>query len=214
MRTEIPLRPLNPVMHRLYVPLLTDDSSLRVDGRPRYRELVARRSAVAETDVDAIDREIVAITSWYVLRPNEIARDVMRHRGWRSPITIDQASVVIAAIAEAGYDITGNGAPDYSDRRWNGWHPPVRGEERDRVVWSAARYWAEVASRTLTYVSLGDHRGYMPRSVQYDQPGSIHPSQLASLTLGPLSDRGREHGSVGYMRRHYRRLILVGEVER
>jgi hypothetical protein len=129
-------------------------------------------------------------------------------------LTIDQAALVLAAIAEAGYPITGNGAPDYGEVPNTGAPDyldlyPVRGDERDRVLWEAARYWAKMASRHLTYVSLGDERGFLPRPVQHDQPGSMHPSQKAALTFGPEADRGDECDSHGYMRRHARRLILV-----
>jgi hypothetical protein len=176
------------------------------------------RTCADEDQLDAIDREIVARTWWRVLRPNEIARAVTRNFGWRSPVTIRQAAVILAACAEAGYPIIGNGAPDYP----YGTVPetadgiplyPVRGEARDRVLWSCARTWAERAARRLTYVSLGDARGYLPRPVQYDQPGSMHPGQRASLTLGPLADRGDATDSTGYMRRHTRALILVRSEE-
>lgn len=199
-----PLNPLNPLLHRMY----TDRLAALVP------DLLARRGSCAEDEIDMIDREIVARTWWHVLRPDAIAADVLRHHGWRSPLTIEQATVVLTALGEAGYPITGNGAPDYV----HGSVPhtddytelfPVRGPERDCVIWAAARYWAEAASHRLAYVSLGDARGMVPRPVQYDQPGSMHPGQRAALTLGPLADRSDECDSHGYMRRHCRRLLLV-----
>lgn len=212
--TPTPLHPLNPILHRLYGEAL---DQARVRGRdllPKaVREavsgLLAERNTAPEARVDAIDREIAGRMSWYVLRPNEIARDVMRHHNIlprRGAITIDQATLILAALGEAGYPIAGNGAPEYAEHAA---YPPVRGPERDRVIWAAARYWAEAASRHLTYVSLGDCRGYMPRAVQYDEPGRLNPSQRAALTFGPASDRGDECDSAGYMRRHTRRLLLV-----
>lgn len=45
----------------------------------------------------------------------------------------------------------------------------------------------------------------MPRDVQVDEPGSMHPQQKAALTLGPADDI-RNHD---YMRRHTRLLLRV-----
>jgi hypothetical protein len=196
-----PLQPLNPTLHVAYAPRLA-----------LVPDLVARRNTCPETDLDLLDREIVARMWWHVVHPDEIARATLRYHRWRSPLTIEQATVVLAAIAEAGYPINGNGAPDYEHVPHT--HDyldlcPVRGAERDRVLWAAARYWATAAARHITYVSLGDARGMIPRPVQYDQPGSMHPMQRASLTLGPERDRGDECDSHGYMRRHTRRLVLV-----
>jgi hypothetical protein len=200
-----PLHPLIPVMHPSYTPHLAE-----VDA------LVRKRNIAQEDECDRYDREIVARLWWKALRPDDIARRTMQHWRWRSPLSIDQATLVLAAIAEAGYPIACNGAPEYgSDEVPNTGAPdylhlyPVRGAKRDEVLWSAARYWAEKASQHLTYVSLGDARGFLPRPVQYDQPGGMNPNQKAALTFGPLADRGDECDSHGYMRRHTRRLILV-----
>lgn len=214
----IPLKPLNPIMHARYTPVLFPSPSERdplpAGIRAEVGELLVRRATTAEGELDAVDAAIVERTFWFALRPDEIARDVLRLHGWRSPLTVEQAAVVIAACGEAGYPITGNGAPDFG-----GWGPggvwaypdhlPLRGEERNRVVWAAAKHWAQMASEHLTYVSLGDSRGFLPRAVQYDEPGRMHPMQRAALTFGPLADRGDECDSHGYMRRHTRRLILV-----
>lgn len=209
-----PLKPLNPLLHADYVRALDwhagdDTDPLPDDVRARVQELLAARNAADEAQLDAIWRELVAGTYWYVLRPDEIAARTIAHHGFEEPLTVDQATVVLAALGEAGFPIAGNGAPDY-DRRGNWDAPdPVRGEERDRVIWGAARHWAEYASRHITYVSLGDSRGYCPRAVQYDNPGSMHPSQQAALTFGPASDADDECDSHGHMRRHTRRLVLV-----
>jgi len=197
------LLPLNPTLHACYASHVADLAP----------ELIARRNQCAEEDLDLIDRELVARTWWRVLRPDRLAGECMRHHGWRSPLTIDQAAEVILALGGAGYPITGNGAPDYE---W-GTVPhsdrmdlyPVAGADRDRVLPAAARYWAEAAAKPVTYISLGDERGFMPRPVQYDQPGSMHPQQRAAVTFGPAADRGDECGSHAYMRQHTRRLILV-----
>lgn len=216
---ETPLRPLSPLLHRLYAPMIAavaanagaittiPPRSVIVPSTviSRVSRLLSQRIKSIESDVDDIDAEIVKLVSWYVVRPDEIASDVLKLHGWRSPLTIDQATIVLAACGEAGYSIVGNGAPDYNRARWLD-PDPVRGAERDGVIWSAARYWARSAARLLNYVSLGDSRGFMPRSVQYDQPGSVHPQQRASLTLGPASD---ERNSIDYMRRRTRRLVLV-----
>lgn len=217
---RIPLRPLSPRMHARYAPVLWPSADgtdpLPPDVRTRVTALVAELDSAAEERIDPIEREIVAATYWYALRPDEIARDVLQLHRWRSPLSVAQATLVLAAIGEAGYPIHGNGAPTYLWSPYGGSDPdlaspPTRGEERDRVIWSAAEYWARAASRHLTYVSLGDCRGYLPRPVQYDQPGSMHPQQRAALTFGPLRDRGDECDSHAYMRRHTRRLILVRE---
>jgi hypothetical protein len=218
--TTTPLHPLNPLLHAEYVAALTPVAGERDPLPPHLRAtvaaLVARRNVAPEAELDAIDREIVDAMYWYALRPDDIARRTLDHHGWsrRHPLMLEQATVILAAIGEAGYPITGNGAPDYDDSiqhsgRWQEWHPPVRGPERDRVLWAAARYWAEAASRHLTYVSLGDCRGFLPRPVQYDQPAGMHPQQQAALTLGPARDRGDECGSHDYMRRHTRLLLLI-----
>lgn len=201
------MHPLNPTLHARYAPVLypAGRDPLPPAERQELGELLARRSAAPEDEIDAIDRAIVARTWWYALQPDEIARDVMHDRGWRSPLTVEQATTVLLAIAEAGYPIIGNGAPEYDYGSPDAELPPVRGEARERVLSAAAAYWARRATQHITYVSLGDARGYQPRPVQYDQPGSMHPGQRSALTLGPASDR-RSHE---YMRRHARRLVLV-----
>ena len=203
-----PLRPLNPTLHSAYTEALFH-SSARVPSAvlAGARALVERRNTAPEDEIERLDARIVEALWWYVLRPDEIARSTLRHHGWsgRRPLSIDQATVVLAAIGEAGYPIVGNGAPDFDMAP-----PPTCGAERDRVLWAAAKHWATVAaSRSHTYVSLGDARGYLPRPVQYDQPGSMDPTQRAALTLGPLVDRSRETRPHDYMRRHTRLLLLV-----
>lgn len=207
------LRSLNPTTHAAYVPLLDGRAVLPPDVRAEVSELLARRNAAVEDAIDMIDRQIVCSLSWFAVRPDELARATIRHHGFpRRALTIDQAATVLAAIGEAGYPIGGNGAPDYARATWD--EPdPVRGAERDRVIWAAARHWATAASQHVTYVSLGDCRGYCPRSVQYDQPGSMDPSQQAALTFGPWADRDDECGSHAYMRRHTRMLLLVRAAE-
>lgn len=198
------MRTLNPLLHAAYAAALhpSDKDPLPAAARQELDQLLARRNDAPETEIDVIDRAIVARSWWYAVQPDQIARETLRHRGWRGPLTVEQATVVLLAIAEAGYPITGNGAPDYAHDAGD---PPVRGEERERVLTAAARYWAEVATRHITYVSLGDARGFIPRPVQFDNPGSMHPAQHAALTLGPASDK-RSHA---YMRTHARRLLLV-----
>lgn len=199
------LTPLNPTMHADYVAALDDPGRLPGYVRARALDLLARRNVVSEDEVDAVDRELVDLLYWYVVRPDDVARRVLDLHGWsrRHPLTVEQATTVLAAIGEAGYPIAGNGAPEYPDPIQR---PPVRGLERDCVVWAAARYWAEAAARRLMYVSLGDCRGFLPRAVQYDQPGSVHPMQRAALTFGPA--RG-DSGSHDYVRRHCRLLLRV-----
>lgn len=207
-----PFKPLNPTLHADYVAALFPERErdpLPAPVRSRCSELLTRRNTAPEQELDTIDRELVRAVCWHAIRPDVLAgRAIAHHRLPPRVLSIAQATLVIAAIGEAGYPITGNGAPDYERAHWDDLDP-VRGDERDRVVWAAAEYWARAASRHLTYVSLGDCRGYMPRAVQYDQPGSMNPSQRASLTFGPACDRGDECDSHGYMRRHTRRLLLV-----
>lgn len=218
MKIEVqPLRPLDPTLHPAYTAVLFPAGAGRDPLPPEERQavtaLLERRNVCEEADVAVIDAQIVARLWWYALRPDEIARRVIEYHGLPRPgrpITISQATLILAALGEAGYPITGNGAPDY-DRDWGDpeWVPPVRGEERHRVIWAAAEYWARLASQPLTYVSLGDCRGFLPRPVQYDQPGSMNPMQRAALTFGPWADRGNSCDSHGYMRRHTRLLLLV-----
>jgi hypothetical protein len=197
------LCPLNPLINRHYAAVMRTGIS---HIRGEVDALVAARSSCPEEEIDRIDRRLVAMTWWYAVRPEEIAKETLAVHGWRAPrLTVDQATLVLAAIGEAGYPITGNGAPDYAvpgDQDL----PPVRGAERDRVIWDAARYWAEMAAKPLSYVSLGDCRGYTPRTVQYDSPGGLHPAQQAALTLGSVDGDTSSHS---YVRRHTRRLLLV-----
>lgn len=188
------LRPCNPVLHPAYTGLGDPlDTRLPAEEAEAVRALMRRRSVVPDDEIDAIDAEIVGRSYWYVIHPDEIARAIV---GTRRHISVREATVVLAACGEAGYDITGNGAPGH-----DGEYLPTRGPERDRLIWEAAEYWAQVATRHITYVSLGDARGFVPRSVQYDQPGSMHPAQQAALTLGPERDR--------YVERHTRLLLVV-----
>lgn len=208
------LHPLNPLLHAAYTPVVgwhpsEGNDPLPAEVRSRVRELLVGRGAAPEDLLDAIDREIVSLTWWYALRPDEIARATIAWQRLPSRVlSIEQATIVLAALGEAGYPLGGNSAPDYERTSYDA-PDPVRGPERDGVIWAAARHWAEMASRHATYVSLGDSRGFCPRAVQYDQPGSMHPGQQAALTFGPASDRGDECNSHGYMRRHTRRLLLV-----
>jgi len=206
------LKPLNPILNAHYAlalnwSLIKGKDPLPTKVRAIVSELLISRDSAPEDQIDAIDRKLVAAIYYYVLHPDEIAKSVIDHHGFGRVLTIDQATVILAAIGEQGYPIAGNGAPDYA----NSWDDPplVRGDERDQVIWKAARYWAEFASRHISYVSLGDCRGFCPRFVQYDQPGSMNPSQRAALTLGPVADRGDQCDSHRYMRRHTRKLLLV-----
>lgn len=214
-----PLKPLNPILHHNYVDVLDvrdmrGDDPLPADVRATVGALLEKRNTCDEAEIDAIDRRLVNLTWYYALRPDEIAKRVLDRYGWDGDaLTIDQATVVLAAIGEAGYPIGGNGAPDHDRDHWDD-PDPVRGPERDRVIWEAACHWARMASRHSTYVSLGDRRGYCPRPVQYDNPGSMNPSQQAALTLGPIADADDECGSHDYMRSHTRLLLLVVQSRR
>lgn len=195
----IHIRPLNPVLHSAYADKIKES----------VPSLLTRRAEAREDDLDLIDREIVARLWHQVLRPDEIAKSVLSDLNEGTEIvTVYQAALIVAALGEAGYPITGNGAPDYSDlpRTTDGYDLlPVRGRERSKILSDAAFYWANKATRPITYVSFGDCRGYMPRGVQYDQPGSMHPQQQASLTLGPY----RGPSCNDYMKSHTRLLLLV-----
>lgn len=209
-----PLKPLNPTLNAIYSPILDWRASdgkdpLPSDVRARVNGLLTARNCAPEDQLDTIDRSLVGEMFYFVLRPDEIARSVIVQHSLPQPVlTIAQATVIFVALGEQGYPITGNGAPDYERKSFDELDP-VRGEERDRVIWAAAQYWAKLASRRLTYVSVGDCRGFCPRSVQYDNPGSMNPSQRAALTFGPLEDHGDECNSHGYMRKHTRKLLLV-----
>lgn len=189
------LRPCNPMLHAAYTPLLDPDGLRRLPGgeAAALRALYARRAMAPEQDLCAIDAEIVGRSYWYVLRPDEIARAIVGRR-WR--VGVAEATRILAACGEAGYDIAGNGAPQYE-----GPYLPTRGVDRDRLIWEAAHYWARAVTADITYISLGDCRGYLPRPVQYDQPGCMNPRQHAALTLGPAGD--------AYARQHTRRLLVV-----
>jgi hypothetical protein len=214
MTNSYPLKPLNPTLNAHYSRALDWRASdgkdpLPTDVRARVNELLAARNCAAEDQIDAIDRALVTEMFYFVLRPDEIAKSVIVHHSLPQPVlTIAQATLILVALGEQGYPITGNGAPDHQRKSLDELDP-VRGEDRDRVIWGAASFWAEFASRHLTYVSIGDCRGYCPRAVQYDNPGGMNPSQRAALTFGPLADRGDECDSHGYMRKHTRKLLLV-----
>lgn len=210
--------PLNPRLHPAYVRVLWPEPGKRDPLPPDVREevdaLLRKADTCPEEELEAVYAQIVSATWWYALRPDEIARRTIQHHGLPRPgrpMTVAQAALVLAAIGEAGYPITGNGAPDYAwetrQRCGDPWLecPVLWGPERTAVIWAAAEYWARMAAEPLTYVSLGDCRGYLPRPVQYDQPGTMHPSQRAALTLGPWSEREAHD----YVRRHTRLLLLV-----
>lgn len=189
------------MLHAAYVPLLDEPTPAGVppDVIAAVRTLSTRRDSAPEDELEAIDAEIVGRTYWYVLRPDEIARAIIGPR-WR--VSVAQATLVLAACGEAGYDITGNGAPEHE-----GEYLPTRGTVRDQLIWEAAAYWAHAATQRLTYVSLGDCRGNLPRSVQYDEPGRLAPGQRAALTFGPPARPSES----AYMRSHTRRLLVVDE---
>lgn len=67
----------------------------------------------------------------------------------------------------------------------------------DGLIWDYMR---------RTIIRFGDCRGYLPRPVQHDSPGEMHPMQRAALTLGPHS---ADTAAKRYVRQHTRRLILV-----
>lgn len=149
--TNIPLKPLNPILNANYSRVIDWHASdgkdpLPPEVRMKVNQLIDARNCAAEDELDAIDRQLVAEMFYFVLRPNEIAKATIAHHQFGQVLTIEQATIVLAAIAEQGYPITGNGAPDY-DRKSLDDLDPVRGEERDRVIWEAARYWASFASR-------------------------------------------------------------------
>lgn len=200
-----PLAPLNPVTHPVYAESLVtqDGRGLPSETRSAVLALLAQRNSCAEGEVAEVDARIVAATYWYVLRCDDIVRSAMKARGWsvRHAITPEQAKVLIAALGEAGYPIASNGAPTYDPPRK---YPPTSGEERDRVLWAAAEHWAKTAQDM--YVSFGDARGLLPRDVQYDWPGSMHPRQQAAVTFGPARARPEEPA---YMRTHTRLLLRV-----
>lgn len=206
----IAFRLLDPDAHRAYTRVLHHDDSdtsgrdsLPTEVRARVEALLAESITAPEERLERLLAQIVEETYWYVLRPDEIARRVLRER-WGSErlprtITVAQAATILAALGAAGYPIWGNGAPDFDRQSWD--EPaPIRGAERERVIREAAAYWARRAAGGL-YVSVGDCRGWMPRPVQYDEPGSLHPDQRAALTLGPARN--------DYMRRHTRLLLVV-----
>jgi hypothetical protein len=196
----IDLHPLSPLMHPAYIAAMQSD--LPEELSAEVRDLVSRRNTVPEDEIESIDGQLVARLYWYALRPDEIAARVMARHHLRSPVSVEDATLILAALGEAGYPIHGNGAPDYAGRRPRD-PAPVSGAERAQVIWSAAQYWASAAADGR-YISLGDCRGYLPRPVQHDSPGQMHPMQRAALTLGPTHREG-----ASYMRAHTRRLVLV-----
>jgi len=209
---------LNPSLHPAYTVILHhlvpgQRDPLPPDVRKAVDALLRREATCPEEEVEQVLAEIVHHTWWYALRPDEIARKTIRYHhlpGPGHPMTVAQATLVLAAIAEAGYPITGNGAPDYLYGRYE--YPPTRGKERDMVLWAAAEHWARMAAQPMTYVSLGDCRGWLPRPVQYDiGTATMDPMQRAAVTFGPWADRGDECGSHRNMRRHTRLLLLVRE---
>lgn len=203
-----PMQPLNPVLHAAYASALQPPIGRRDPLPPHVRqevmELLQQRATVAAADLDLVDRKLVAALWWYVLRPDEIARRFLRYHRIRRPIAIAHATLVIAALGEAGYPVHA-GVPTYRLPATPSDPPEVRGQRRDAIVWASAAYWARYATRR--YVSFADRRGWMPRVIQHDESGTMHPEQRAALTLGPVRDAtGTEHD---YVRRHTRLLVLV-----
>jgi len=202
-----PLKPLNPFLHAAYTPWIGGSENKIPDPEEaeRLRALVERASSCPEEEIDKVHCEIVDLLWWYAVQPNVIAEAVLRRYGWRSPLTVDQAATVVAALGEAGFPVWGNGAPDFDYRAG----PTCRGEERERVIWGAAYHWANMAAGkgqgVPVYISFGDARGYVPRPVQYDMPGAVHPMQRAALTLGPVGHAD----STNYMRSKTECMLLV-----
>ena len=64
--------------------------------------------------------------------------------------------------------------------------------------------WAN-AVRNIVFVSLFDEPDG-PASIRYDEPGSMHPMQRASVSF--VSD-SMPTGSIDYIRDHCERLIIV-----
>lgn len=195
---RVPLRPCNPSLHAAYTRMLDDGSSLPPALQESIRTLVQRSITASEEEAVEMEAEIVDRTYWYVLRPDQIARAIVGRR-WR--IREWEAARILAACGEAGYDIRAP-IPQHPHTRYL----PTRGATRDQIIWESAEYWAAAAARDrYQYVSLGDCRGYLPRPVQHDMPGSMAPEQQAAITFGPAS--GEQ--AAAYMRRHTRRLFLV-----
>lgn len=150
--TSIDIRPLSPLMHPAYLAAMQGDLPEEVSAE--VRDLVSRRNTAPDDEIESIDGQLVDRLYWYALHPDEIAARVMARHHLRSPVSVEDATLILAALGEAGYPIHGNGAPDYAGRRPRD-PAPVSGAERAQVIWSAAQYWASVAAEGR-YVSLGD----------------------------------------------------------
>jgi hypothetical protein len=104
---------------------------------------------------------------------------VRRHVGRRHRISRAEMAAILTEAEGAGADL-------YCYRE--------RPEEESPADW-----WVSMCSRN-TCVSMIDGEA------RYDEPGSLHPLQMADVTFVPATLRP---DSIDYMRQHARRTLLV-----
>jgi len=129
---------------------------------------------------------------------------VRRMIGRRYRISRTEMAAILARLADEGLDLTNDCMTSTWQIQWDerGAGHPV-GPSPD-----AARVWAN-ACTGITVISVLA-RGCTPHGdVRYDQPGSMAPDQHAELAFVPAECDGDECGTVGYMRRHAGRVLLV-----
>ncbi|OFW05630.1 MAG: hypothetical protein A3H96_11255 [Acidobacteria bacterium RIFCSPLOWO2_02_FULL_67_36] len=120
--------------------------------------------------------------------------------GRRRQITRDEMQAILIAIhGPALPDRSTIGGRDADGHLYMGeeW---IR--DRDQELPATARAWARLC-HGITCVSV------FPDGVRYDEPGTMHPLQHAPLTFVAADVVGDECGTIGYLRRHADRVLVV-----
>jgi hypothetical protein len=140
---------------------------------------------------------------------SEILNAVRSVVGRRSRITSAEMAEILATwepdlLPEAS-TICGR---DASGRLYAG--PRIVESSTDETA-ATARQWAEMC-RGICCVSVFDADtggSGSPPVVRYDEPGAMHPMQYAHAAFVPEDCSGDECDTIGYMRRHAARVLVV-----
>ncbi len=132
---------------------------------------------------------------------------VRRLIGRRHKISRQEMADILTALAADGVCLANGYVLDtvtYDDRG-----RPVLDADRWPVVnvLRAARAWANMC-RGICCISV-DHTGLRDGQVRYDDPGSMHPQQHASLLFAPAHLGDMEYDQIGQLREHADRVLIV-----
>ena len=102
-------------------------------------------------------------------------------------ITRNQLSELLLLLADSGLDLRGHA----------GWYGADGADDLPSIARAIAQ-----APRGITLLSLGGQ----VRDIQHDEPGRMHPMQMAQISF-VSQDLG--HNSLSFVRRHARRVVTV-----